>query len=165
LLTSLPVNELDIIKDKEITLNNITANGSYDLSQKVKKLPGQYKLDFSSDTIKTFSIRLSNDQGEQVQIGYSKEENAYYIDRTKSGKVDFEKNFAKRFTAPRLSSGNAVNLTLVVDVASVELFADGGLTVMTAIFFPHKTYNKIVIASDDTFSIKELHYAGLKSIW
>ncbi|MEJ7677544.1 MAG: GH32 C-terminal domain-containing protein [Segetibacter sp.] len=64
--------------------------------------PSQYKLNLTSDTIKSFSIVLSNDQGEQVQIGYNKEENAYYIDRTKSGKIDFEKGFAKRFSGPSI---------------------------------------------------------------
>lgn len=166
LLTSLPVEELDVVKDKEITLNNVSVNGNYDLSDKLKNLPGQYKLNITSDTLKSFSIQLSNDQGEQVQIGYNKQENVYYVDRTRSGKTDFEKGFAKRFTGPRLTSDNKLNLTLIIDVASAELFADNGLTVMTAIFFPHKTYDKAVITSDDnTFSIKQLHYTGLKSIW
>ncbi|MEJ7677543.1 MAG: GH32 C-terminal domain-containing protein [Segetibacter sp.] len=64
-----------------------------------------------------------------------------------------------------MTKDHKLNLTLVVDVASVELFADNGLTVMTGIFFPNKTYNKAVITSNDAFAIKELHYTGLKSIW
>ncbi|MEJ7677545.1 MAG: glycoside hydrolase family 32 protein [Segetibacter sp.] len=38
LLTSMPVNELNEIKDKETALNDITVNGNYDLSEKVKDL-------------------------------------------------------------------------------------------------------------------------------
>ncbi len=132
--------------------------------KKLKQLPGQYQINLTADDIKNFSIVLANDLGEELTVGYSKEENAYYIDRTKSGRVDFEKGFAKKFTGPRLSKDNKLNLTLIVDVASVELFADDGLTVMTAIFFPNKTYNKAKIESADSFVIKELRFAELKSI-
>jgi len=64
-----------------------------------------------------------------------------------------------------LVAGNKVDLTLIVDVASVELFADNGLTVMTGIFFPNKTFNKAVIRSNDAFPINQLHYTRFKSIW
>jgi fructan beta-fructosidase len=47
---------------------------------------------------------------------------------------------------------------------SVELFADDGLLVMTAIFFPTKTYNKIELRSDDGAVIRKIKYAGLKQL-
>ena len=58
-----------------------------------------------------------------------------------------------------------MNISLVIDVSSVELFADDGLTVMTSIFFPNKEYNKIHIQSPDNVLIKKLEYINLKSIW
>lgn len=164
-LASEPVKELNVIENKVISFKNINVKDSFNLSKKVKNLPGQYKISFTSDQIKSFSIELSNNLGEQVLIGYNKENNTYYIDRTKSGKIDFEKNFSKRFAAPRLSANKKINLTLIIDAASVELFADNGLSVMTAIFFPNKPFNKTVIKSNDAFSINELDYTELKSIW
>lgn len=58
-----------------------------------------------------------------------------------------------------------MNISLIIDVSSVELFADDGLTVMTAIFFPNKPYNQIHIQSSDNALIKKLEYINLKSIW
>ena len=165
LLSSMPVKELDKIKGSIISLKNIGIKGEFDLSQKVKKLSGQYQIALTADEVKSFSIVLYNESGEELIVGFSKEENSYYIDRTKSGKIDFEKGFAKRYAAPRLSKSNKLDLTLIVDVASVELFADDGLTVMTGIFFPNKTYNKVKIKSDDSYLIKELNYSEMKSIW
>ena len=58
-----------------------------------------------------------------------------------------------------------MNITLVIDVSSVELFADDGLTVMTEIFFPNKPYNQIHIQSPESVLIKKLEYINLSSIW
>ncbi len=145
LLNSEPVKELNQIKGKQITFKNIKVYPAFDLSQKIKNLPGQYQISITADQVKNFSIILSNGLAEEIIIGFSKEENSYYIDRTKSGKIDFKNGFAKRITGPRLAKNNKLNFTIIVDVASVELFADDGLTVMTGIFFPNKTYNKVKI--------------------
>jgi len=58
-----------------------------------------------------------------------------------------------------------MKISLVIDVSSVELFADDGFTVMTTIFFPNKPYNQIRILSMDGILIKKLEYLRLKSIW
>lgn len=165
LLNSTPVKELNQISSKAITFNNVNVSPSINLSQKIKKLSGQYQITITADQLKNFSVILSNSLKEEVTIGFSKEENAYYIDRTKSGKADFKNGFARRMTGPRLAKNNTMNLTIIVDAASVELFADDGLTVMTGIFFPNETYNQARIMSDDSFLIKKLSYTEMKSIW
>jgi fructan beta-fructosidase len=58
-----------------------------------------------------------------------------------------------------------MKISLVIDVSSVELFADDGLTVMTELFFPNKPYNQIHIQSADGILIKKLEYKKLKGIW
>jgi fructan beta-fructosidase len=50
-------------------------------------------------------------------------------------------------------------------VASVELFADSGLTVMTDIVFPNKTLNKVSIKSVDGLMLKSLSYSKIAGIW
>ncbi len=82
-----------------------------------------------------FSVVLSNGTGEEVVIGYDKNNRQYFIDRTRSGRVDFQKDFAARHVAPRLAGTSKMDVTMIIDASSVELFADNGLTVMTAIFF------------------------------
>ncbi len=164
LLRSKPVPELNKLAEPPLHLENIKA-GSYDLTAKTGDLTGPAKLSFISGTIKSFTIILSNDAGEKLVIGYDKKANHYYIDRTKSGKVDFEKGFARTHTAPRLVASNNMDMTLIVDNASVEMFADKGLSVMTEIFFPTQPFTHITIQSPDAFTINSLTYALLKSIW
>jgi fructan beta-fructosidase len=91
--------------------------------------------------------------------------NNYFIDRTLSGKVDFEKGFAAKHIAPRLSGKKSIGLTLMIDNASVELFADKGLTGMTEIFFPGEPFSTIIIQSQDGFKIKSVKYNKLNRIF
>ena len=83
----------------------------------------------------------------------------------KSGKVDFEKGFAAKHTAPRFSDKSNVDLTMVIDNASIELFADDGLSVMTEVFFPSEIYSDINLQSAEHFKIKFLQFNKMNSIW
>jgi fructan beta-fructosidase len=162
-LTSQPVAELSAIDEKKVELSNILADD--DLAKKIGKLTGPARVTLSSDQIENFSITLSNNADEKVVLGYEKATNNYFVDRTNSGKVSFEKGFATRHTAPRISNKQGLDLTLIIDVASVELFADNGLSVMTEIFFPNSPFTDLNIQSPANFQIKSFQYNRLKSIW
>ena len=164
-LASEPVKELRKNMPKTYTMNNTLVNGSLDLSDQIQAFNGQYQLKFSSDQITNYSIVLSNDGGEELVIGFDKKANQYYIDRSRAGKINFEKGFGAKHTAPRISVDAGTDVTLVVDVASVELFADSGLTVMTDIVFPNKTLNKVSIKSVDGLMLKSLSYSKIDGIW
>jgi fructan beta-fructosidase len=163
-VVSEPVKELDEIASKPVVVNNVQVNKSFDLSAKTEiKFPCGINLNFTKTA--GFTLVLSNDAGEKLLIGYDKEANQYFIDRTKSGNTNFYKGFAAKHFAPRLSNVKQINLSLVIDESSVELFADDGLTVMTEIFFPSKPFNHIGIQSAENISIESLKYSQLKSIW
>lgn len=164
LVTSKPVSELSAITEQPVSLSNIDA-ANYNLTEKAGKLAGPAKLQFTSDKIDNFSITFSNAKGEKVVVGYDKTNNNYFIDRTNSGKVSFEKGFAAKHTAPRFSASGNMDMTLIIDNASIELFADNGLSVMTEIFFPNEIYSDVQITSPDHFNIKSLQFSKMKSIW
>jgi len=134
----------------------------FDLTGKTGRLSGPARLTLKSDKIAGYSISLSNETGQQLVIGYDKGNNHYFIDRTASGNTSFEKGFAAKHTAPRLTAVENTDMTLIIDNASVEVFADGGLTVMTSVFFPGKPFSKIGIRSADGFKIKQAEYRLLK---
>jgi fructan beta-fructosidase len=121
------------------------------------------RIDLNLDQLAEFSLKFSNDKGEELVVGYNKNQNQYYIDRTKSGKLDFHKEFAAKHIAPRISTDMKSNMTLIVDVSSIELFADDGLTVMTSIFFPSTPYSQIFVQSNSGAIINRLAYSKLKS--
>ena len=153
-VASEPVAELNKIRSKPVALQN----------GKGQKISLPARVDLNLEQATDFTVILSNDAGEQVTIGYDKSQQQYFIDRTKSGKTDFQKDFAGRHVAKRIRTTGNMNLSLIIDVSSVELFADGGLTVMTEIFFPTKPFNHIRIQSSDKATIKTA-ISNFRSIW
>lgn len=126
---------------------------------------GQYMASFEGDPSKDFAIDIHNENNEHVLVGFDKTANQYYIDRTRSGDTSFHKGFAARLYAPRFSTEKKIRFTVLVDAASLELFADGGLTVMTALFFPKKPLTRISFEPRGPAAVKELSYRPLRSIW
>lgn len=154
LVASKPVEELHAVAAGAINLKSSMAG----------KLEGAATLHLTTTQATDFAITLSNDVGQKVVIGYDKAANNYFIDRAQSGKVSFEKGFAARHTAPRFSTNQSIDLTLIIDDASVELFADDGLTVMTEIFFPDKDYSAVTVQSAKSETIGTLQLNRMKSI-
>jgi fructan beta-fructosidase len=150
-VSAVPVKELDKLKREKI-----------DIKDNKAKLSGGAVMRLTTGVLNDFEIVLSNNSSQRTVIGYSKAANEYYIDRTASGKTSFEKGFASRSVAPRIAITDSADITLVIDVASVELFADGGATVMTAIFFPDKEYNEISFEAKQKSGIKTIELTALE---
>ena len=158
------MKELLKIQSKPVVVGNVKITKKIDLTKKTGAVKLPCRINVSLEMTNDFSFSMANNLGEEVVIGFDKESNQFFIDRSKSGKTDFEKGFGARHTAPRFSTNAKMNISLVIDVASVELFADDGLTVMTDIFFPNKPYNKIYVSSAGSGTlIKKLEYIKLKS--
>lgn len=122
-------------------------------------------IKLETESVQDFKFTVANSKNEKLVIRYDKKTNQYYIDRTQSGIVSFNKDFPAIATAPRLSAAKNLKLTLVMDRASVELFADDGATVMTAIFFPQADFNQIFLSSDDHLEVRSIKCSQLNSIW
>ncbi|MCS3801600.1 glycoside hydrolase family 32 protein [Niastella sp. OAS944] len=165
IIASQPVPELSAIQSKPIVVQNVNVTRPVDLASKTGKITFPCRLNLALVEVKDLSLAIANDAGEEVVIGYDKKQNQYFIDRSRSGRSDFQKDFASRHIAPRFSDKGKMDLSLVIDVSSVELFADDGSTVMTEIFFPNKPYSKIRLQSTDNAVIKKLEYISFKSIW
>ena len=111
-----------------------------------------------------FGIALSNSKGEVYQVGFDAAKNEFYSDRTKAGPSGFSNKFAtKRHVAPRASDDKTIRLHLFFDVASCELFADGGDVVMTDIFFPGEDFSKVsLFSSNGEVNVKNARFYSIK---
>ncbi len=161
-VASEPVAELNKIQSDPVIKENYKVHHSSDLTNQFK-VP--CRINFEIKKIKDFTITLSNASGEKLLIGYDKKLNQYFIDRTMAGKADFNKEFAAKHFAPRFSNSSTMNMSLIIDESSVELFTDDGLSVMTEIFFPTKPYNQIKIETPKNILFKEIEFINLESIW
>jgi levanase/fructan beta-fructosidase len=93
-----------------------------------------------------FNFKLSNKQGDTLIFGYDNTNNNFFIDRRKSGKIDYSENFANRVSmAKRTSLNPNLEAKIILDKTSIELFFDNGETVMTEIFFPRSPFSELII--------------------
>lgn len=167
LLASQPLAGLSKLFDKPITLNDVAVDGRYDLGQHLTQPTGRFQLKLTVPEAKTWAVVLQNKAGEAVTIGYDQGRKAYYFDRSKSGNVGFAptaKGFARVAYAPRQSTSPTQEITLLVDAASAELFADGGLTCMTGIFFPSQPLTQLTLQAS-RLTLPRVELVGVRSIW
>lgn len=189
-LTSLPVPELTALSESSRILTDLTVDGQLDVSPDFGRSSSRYRLRISlketagmsalidfqrfflsweecsiSIFVADWSLVFSNGLSEELVVGFETTENRYLIDRRKARNGTIGGGHEGVQHGPRISLDSKMDVTLFVDVASVEVFADGGLTCMTAIFFPTENYNKLALRTPGKLNVAKMELAKLKSIW
>lgn len=124
----------------------------------------------TADPTANFELCFFNRLNEEVCVGYNYGQNLIYLDRSNSGNVTFHTNFGQRVTANRDTKNKIIQLKLFLDTSAIELFVDGGVTTMTALFYPTEPLSFIKIAfssanSANELSVHSIIVQGLKSIY
>ncbi len=88
-------------------------------------------------------MNFSNTKGEYINVGFNPKENKYFIDRTKSGRIDFNENFSGIHSANINYNLENIKMEIYIDWSSIELFADDGRINMTEIFFSSSPLMKV----------------------
>jgi len=166
-----PVSELALLRDMSHRFERKVISGNEDITTAIgfpiatSEIRLEFKIEENSNA--DFGIELSNGMGETYGIGFDSESNSFYSDRSNAGRHDFSDKFADRVhRAPRLETGETASMHIVFDVASAELFADDGATVLTDIFFPSEPFDRIAIYSNNaptTVNVAEINH--LEGIW
>lgn len=161
-LTSAGQNEF-ILKFKPVDemINYYTNNADTSIAAPVKSVQlqnnkiirtGAYELKFLADlnAANSLSLTLGN-TAEKILITYDKAANLIYLDRSRSGVVDFNSHFSQRILCPYNSKiGKLTEFRILVDKTSLELFVDGGEKMVTALFFPKYQYNYLSLQTNSS---------------
>ncbi|WP_236612843.1 GH32 C-terminal domain-containing protein [Cesiribacter andamanensis] len=168
-LTSQPVNELQAIYGATHNLQAQPVSGVLNISETLSATPATFALNLNLVTAgadSDFMVELSNSMGQKAVVGYDAARNEYFINRTAAGAHTFSDDFGGIHWAPRIATGSTHHLQLLVDVASVEFFADGGKTVMTDVLFPDEPFTFLTLqTSGGQVQLKSGELIELKSIW
>ena len=168
-LVQKPVNELENLRTRTRTLETNKASWP----PVAVTSPGDLKdLTFEFETIlhpgkaRSVGFRIRTGEDEFTEIAYDRNYSGVYVDRTKSGNVDFHNAFAGRHTAPARIINGKVYLQIFVDRSTVEVFINGGEAVISDRIFPTNRRATIeVFAGDDSAKISSTKLHTLKSIW
>ena len=145
-LVMYPAREYDAYFRHKKLYSDLNIEGKRDLAN-LKRIDCAYRL--SLDIAKmdnVCGVRLSNDEGEYVDICFDKRRREFRVDRRASGEVGFSSKFPSVSVAP-MSASERQTLTIVVDRASVECFTD--ISAVSDLVFPTKQYNRIELYSLD----------------
>lgn len=133
----------------------------------------EYVLDTDSANSGKVGIRFSNNLGEFISFVYYIDTKTYELDRQNSGQVSFSSRFAKEpMRVQRFASSNLLNGQIILDTASIEIFADDGLNTFTAIFFPTEPFENVQIVgavdgaeSGKHITFRTLTITAINGIW
>lgn len=83
-----------------------------------------------------FGVDVRTGDGAYTRIGYDTGAGELYIDRRHSGAVDFAAEFPGVHRAPLALPDGGLDLRILVDASSVEVYAAGGSVCLTDQIFP-----------------------------
>ena len=90
-----------------------------------------------------FGLKVRCGPGEETLIGVDRRAGTVFVDRTKAGASSFSPHFAGRHSArlatAALAPAQPIQLHVIVDATSVEVFAAQGQVVLTDQIFPKPT--------------------------
>jgi fructan beta-fructosidase len=155
--TMMPVEAIEKLVIKTETYNHDSTENGIALS-------GPTRIELNISDLHSFALIFSNQSGQSLKAGYNEEKNSFFIDRTKAGNSAFSPQFATIHFGPRITQVNNSKIIMILDNASLELFADEGLTTMTEIFFPDQPYNSVQ-QEISRKPINDIKISRLSSIW
>lgn len=173
-LSSLPVPQFESLRIGSMSVKDIELKSSqkFSLFNSDQKVLSLLDIELTVDTNDhqmndTFGVEFSRDN-DKLLVYFN---GSFVIDRTNAGRHDFSKYYGLVYKAPRLTACPLMNLRLILDRSSVELFADNGLTSMTSIFLSKELQTSKVtlfyksMNESSKLSLIDVNVHQLKSIW
>lgn len=164
-LINYPIRSMETIIDNSSN-KKIKISGSSKESISFADL-NQSEVQFKTAT-KDFQLKFGNSLSEEVVLTMIGDEKQFFIDRTGSGKVDFQENFAgvQQMPVPNLPEGE-YEVRVLIDHSSIEVFINKGQYVMTTQLFPNEKYTDLTIENlgDNEIIFEDLTVRRVKGVW
>lgn len=174
LLTSNPVDELETLRGKAHTIDNIVVNGSKEIfeGKMFAGSPVEIVLTFDVSAMTRidfpgkFGLRMSNGQDEYYTMGYDNILKYYFADRTQATSEDFSPHFSSMQYAPYLIEEDRVTWRIILDWSSVEWFASGGDIAVTNLVYPSSPFDTLELFTEEGWlELVEARITKLATIW
>ncbi len=169
-IISEPVNAFETIEESKQLLKETKFSGELKIKKQLD-IPLEINLKFDVNNriylnmAEIFGIRLSNDYGDELTIGYHSQRRYFFISEIKKGEVQTDVWDGFQY-APYVIEGESVDLKIIVDHTSAELFAADGLITLSRKYFLSTQWNKIALISENgDITLKEGDITELRSIW
>ena len=175
LLTSTPIKEIENIRGQSVHLKQLSIKDLLVISDSISFPASPLEMQLTFDNFQTdktdakpekYGVRLRNNKGEYIAVGYDTVEKRFYIDRTNATGTTFSDKFAGMHNMPYESDEPVVDWHIFIDNSSIELFAAGNRVVMTDVFYPSRPFDTIeVFTQNGTVGLIDAKLIELNSIW
>lgn len=162
---STPIKEINEIVKTSHELGDKKVNKYMDLTPLLPTITASNRLQFDVvvNNSKTFELIYSNTLNNKLSVKLDVDNGQVELDRTQSGNVDFQKDFASKQLAPISHNLPQYSVDVFYDQSSIEIFINQGELVMTSLVFPEIPFNKIEVLSDQGVLLKSLKLSNLES--
>ena len=165
-----PVSELQTLRGKEEKITSTTTKSVKPISFQPAKNTYELNVTIDVSNATDAGLHLLQGEGRQLTIGYNNTSHTLYIDRTHctdfTSDSTFNKSFPVVMSAPLMLSNGKLDLHILVDVSSVEVFANGGQVAMSTVTYPSPSQTGIsLFAEKGVVKLLPSKAWILESIW
>ncbi|MBT2721010.1 glycoside hydrolase family 32 protein [Bacillus sp. ISL-46] len=161
-----PIHELQSLRHEKIVLENERVVPGKNLLDNVKSNTFEIVAEFEIGSAAEFGFKVCKGANEETIIGYDVKKQTLFVDRTNSGEAAFHEDFAGKHESHLLLENNMIILHVFVDQSSVEVFGNGGKSVITDLIFPNEESKQIELyVKNGEVKLQSLELFTLKSVW
>lgn len=164
ILASLPVNEVNMLRDKSYSFEDIYVTSKSAINQLIPNNDGSYEINFNieNNNSNSFGFSLTNNKNESLDYHFDLSTGILNLNRSNSGLINFNDKFSLGMGAP-LVPGKKYNVRLLIDKASAELFVNDGDITMTSLLFPSEVMNKLIFHTENgSINIRNIKVYDIK---
>lgn len=164
-LVQTPVSGLSSLRGKAYRFNRNLKPGVTNLPS-VAHLDNQYELiaDFSTKNNDTFGLNLCSGNKQQISLTYDVKSRTLLLDRTNVSETTIPK-FERIAFAKVAPVNDVLSLDIFVDKSVIEVFANGGQCVMTALVFPSESATDASVFTLEGNTHADITVFPIKTIW
>lgn len=163
-----PAQELETLRGKPVEFATASLRqGGSDPFSAVRGTSYELDVDLNVSEDAIFDIQLRKGDGQATLLHYDAPSAKLTFDRTHSDDTFFEPGFHEAFSAPLRPENGRLKLQIFVDESTVEVFANDGEAVLSAIHFPKPTSNGLGLQVQQGHLALESssRFYPMKTIW
>lgn len=164
-LVQTPVREYDGLRGRPVTVKKQTLKPGVNPLAALSGTSFELELDFSRLDDRPFGVKLFQGQEQETVIRYEPRDGRLVVDRTKSGRSDTEKDFAEQMFAPVPARDGTLKLRIFMDQSTMEVFANDGEAVLSAILFPDPSHKAMSLFAEGLVTLEKAVYYPMRTVW
>jgi fructan beta-fructosidase len=130
-----PVRELEALRGRHHRFTDLQLEaGSRSLEVRGERL--EVIAEFKPETALEFGLKVRVGPNCETLVGYNTSSQDLFVDRRKSGQIDFNEHFTGRHSGPLPLEDGVLRLHIFIDSCSLEVFGNDGRIVITDLIFP-----------------------------